>query len=75
MAIKILESSANNIKIEMDNGDLNALHTIMEKWKFSDEISAIRFAMATLYITEKGLLYKKEEDGSFSLLSPIMNEK
>lgn len=74
MGIKLLSSDEKKISFEVENGDMTALRKVMDKWKFADEASAIRFAIATLYITEKGTLYKKEENGSYSLLEPVHKE-
>lgn len=74
MSIKILNSDEKKIKFQLENGDVAALRHVMKTWNLPDESSAIRFAIAALYITEKGTLYKKEENGSFSLLEPAKKD-
>jgi hypothetical protein len=71
MGIKILEQNEKSITFKLDNGDFEALSKITRDWEFKDEISALRFALAVLYITNKGNLYQKKDDNTFNILEPM----
>lgn len=70
MALTIIEKTDENLKVELNNGDLNALNEIVEEWKFKDETSALRFALAALSSVKRGNLYFKQDDGLFALMEP-----
>ncbi len=71
MAIKKIDESAENLRIEINNGDFNALNEIIKKWKFKDKESALRFAIAILSVTENGTLCKEDKStGARGLLQP-----
>lgn len=70
MAINKIEEKADSLRIDINNGDLSALHEIMKKWNFKDKESALRFGIAILTMTEKGSLYQGKSDGSKLALQP-----
>lgn len=55
MAIRELSDQSNDLKkvYELDNGDLAALGEVEKKWNFKDKESALKFALAILYKSEK----------------------
>lgn len=58
MAIAKDPSSTNSqIKLSVDNGDLQALKEVVEKFSFVDEQAALRFALFALLKAEKNVLY------------------
>ncbi len=71
MAIKKIsnDSKAGKIILEIDNGDLEALQKIMEEWKFVDEPSVLRFALAVLTKAKDNAVYVTE-NGKKVALSP-----
>jgi hypothetical protein len=71
ISIKTNLDSQENLTIEINNGDLNALNEITETWKFKDKESALRFALAVLKVTKPGSLHQEKEDGSKSTLLPM----
>lgn len=70
MALEIIEKNEEHLKIQLNNGDLNALNEIIAEWKFKDEVSALRFALAALSSAKRGSLYFKQDDGLFALIEP-----
>lgn len=71
MSIIIKEKASTHLIFELNNGDFEALNDIIEQWNFKDEVSALRFAIATLYITKRGSLYQEKADGTCSVLAPM----
>lgn len=43
------ENKVREISVKIENGDLAALDDIVSRYKFKDEASALRFALAVLY--------------------------
>lgn len=74
MATKVLTegniNELNSITVEFNNGDLEALIKIKNKWKFKDLESALRFGLAILTITDKGSLLYETENNKIEKLSP-----
>jgi hypothetical protein len=48
-AQEINENGVREISVNIENGDLAALNDIVSRYKFKDEASALRFALAVLY--------------------------
>jgi hypothetical protein len=57
------------LAVKIDNGDRIALTSILERWGFKDEESALRFCIAVLYQAEKDVVYI-DKDGVRTGLSP-----
>lgn len=55
---------------EFDNGDYRVLDAIREKWKFKDDESLLRFALAVLLTAEEGFVTVKDEAGKEVFLTP-----
>lgn len=72
MAIKRSVNALNTdeFQVVIDNGDLNALEAIRDKWKFKDKESALRFALAVLALTQNGTLLRQHEDGTTKMIIP-----
>jgi hypothetical protein len=51
---------ANNYKLAIDNGDLQAIKEVIEKYNFIDEQAALRFALFALLKAEKNVIYVDE---------------
>ncbi|MFZ5391858.1 MAG: hypothetical protein ACOZAR_01555 [Patescibacteria group bacterium] len=61
MAIKKLpESTEKLMKLSIDNGDLQALKDVVDKFGFVDEQAMLRFALFALLKAEKNVLYVDE---------------
>jgi hypothetical protein len=50
------DNNAPALDLSIANGDLNALKAVVKKWRFKNEESALRFAIAILTKSEKGVL-------------------
>lgn len=70
MAINPIEDTDKNLKIDIINGDLKALDDIMNKWKFKDKASALRFAIAVLTQSSRDSLGIRNKDGHINLFQP-----
>jgi hypothetical protein len=57
---------------EIDNGDLEGLNRIMDKYGFVDHQAALRFAMVVLLDAEDNRVYVKK-DGTTTVLQPNDN--
>lgn len=57
---------------DIDNGDLEGLNRIMEKYGFVDHQAALRFAMVVLLDAEDNRVYVKK-DGNTTVLQPNDN--
>lgn len=55
-------STENQIKLTIDNGDLQGLKEAIDKFHFIDEQAALRFALFALLKAEKNVLYVDEGD-------------
>lgn len=66
-------SEKERILLEINNGDLEALGTIREKWAFKDEESVLRFALAVLIQAEDNAVSVKTKDGKSTSLRPSDN--
>lgn len=70
MATKILSTTTDDsLQLEINNGDLQALKKIKDKWNFNSIESVVRFAIAVLDITEQGTLCE-DKNGNKRLLKP-----
>ncbi len=71
MAIKRLPAStATDIQLSIDNGDLRALEEIQAKWNFKDKESALRFALAILITAKTKTIKVTNEIGVDVSLTP-----
>ncbi len=53
MAVKGTKNPSNTLlTLEIDNGDLTKLESVMEKWSFKDYQSLFRFAISVLILTD-----------------------
>lgn len=76
MAIKTLSKNTDmtkNITLLFDNGDYGALETIKEKWKFKDEESLLKFALAVLLKAEHSIVTIRSDSGQDVPLKPSEN--
>ena len=60
------------ILLNVDNGDLEALESIKDKWKFKDKESVLRYALAVMSQATDPILYI-EKEGIKTGLSPNPN--
>lgn len=67
--IKRTLQDEGKIVLEIDNGDLEALRQIEKDWKFTDESSVLRFALAVLTKAQDKAVYV-DENGKKVALSP-----
>jgi hypothetical protein len=70
MAMTIIDDRDSVLKVALDNGDYRILNEIVEKWKFKDRESALRYALALLDLSERGNLFKKDKDRNDISLEP-----
>lgn len=72
MAIKRTpeQSEAGSLKLIFDNGDLQVLNLVKEKWSFRDDESALRFALAILLKAENKSISIKDESGGDISVKP-----
>jgi len=70
MAIERIEDTEKGLDIIITNGDRRALAKIKEEWKFKNEESALRFAIAVLVQSTRDSLGFKNEEGNISLFKP-----
>jgi hypothetical protein len=70
MAINQIEDTEQNLKIDINNGDLKALEDIINNWKFKDKASALRFAIAVLKQSSRDSLGIRNKDGHVNLFQP-----
>lgn len=68
----ISDADLEEIQLKINNGDLVALKTIQEKWKFKDIESILRFAIAVLVQAEKSRVLI-DQKGQPTALSPSDN--
>lgn len=52
MSVKVKEESSNKLVLEFDNGDLNKMKDVIEKWGFKDHQSYLRFAVSVFLLNE-----------------------
>lgn len=63
MAIRKINSPGEHIDLRVDNGDLQALNEVMEKFNFKDEEAALRFGLIVLLnADETGNVYVERGD-------------
>lgn len=72
MAIKKIinadgQSEDVKITLELDNGDLEALSTIVDQYSFKDFQAALRFALVVLLKASGDVVYVKEGDNKVAL--------
>lgn len=46
------KEEANKLMLELDNGDYTEFKKVMDKWKFKDHQSLMRFAISILVLNE-----------------------
>ena len=77
MSIKKIDPTTatpeDTITLKFDNGDFAALETIKKKWKFKDEESLLKFALAVLVKAEQNTVSIKNESGQDTSLKPSEN--
>ncbi len=73
MAINLIHDQPEGLQIDINNGDLRVLREIVNKWRFKDKESALRFALAVLSLTEEGSLCHEKKDGSVVKFVPTEN--
>lgn len=67
----------DGIVLNVNNGDLEALNNIKDKWNFKSEADVLRFALAVLKQADKQVVYIDQE-GSKVGLTPsddLVNKK
>jgi hypothetical protein len=64
---KTITEEPKKISLEIDNGDLQGLTEVMEKYKFKNEESLIRFALFTLLKAEGNTIFINEGDKKVGL--------
>jgi len=55
--IKKTDSPPEQTELSINNGDLQALNEVLEKFGFADEQAALRYALFALLKAEKNVLY------------------
>lgn len=70
MAIKIQRDTPDALDVQINNGDLNALNELVKKWGFKDKESALRFAIAVLFVNKPGTLLQEQDDKKITALMP-----
>lgn len=60
MAVKS-SSSESKLTLDIDNGDLSKLTEVMDKWKFKDHQSMLRFAISIMLLTEDKKLWMQSK--------------
>lgn len=76
MAIRKFDNKANispdfdGTFIGLNNGDRDAMNTVIESWNFKDTESFLRFAIAILLKTKDSKKIVIEEDGHPTTVSP-----
>lgn len=68
MAIQKDDSSTNsNLVLKIDNGDLQALNSVLSKYRFINEEALIRYALVALLESEDNRLYAKKNNETVAL--------
>jgi len=67
MSINIKETSEGKISLDIDNGDLRTIKNTIEKWKFKDIESYLKFAISVLARTENKNIWIEEKDTRIKL--------
>lgn len=73
MSIKKIPLSGGEVdkaQFVFDNGDLSAVEQIMAEWKFKDEESLLRFALAVLVKAKNNSITIKNDAGADQTLKP-----
>ncbi len=70
MAIQKDRSDADAVQVTINNGDLQALRQIYERWGFKDEESVLRYALAVMTKAENQILYYVNGEGEKIGLQP-----
>lgn len=71
MATQVIKNEKDVLQVEFNNGDLNALNEIKNKWRFKDLESVLRFGLAVLTIAESGKLFHEKTDGKTERFEPM----
>ena len=58
------------ITVEFDNGDLQAMDTVKSEWRFIDEASLLRFALAVLSRAKNKKVYVEDASGNKFPIAP-----
>lgn len=64
---KTINETPPKIALEVDNGDLQAINEVMQKYNFKDEEAMIRFILFVLLKSEKNVVYIDEGDKKVAL--------
>lgn len=64
---KIISEDPKKISLEIDNGDLQAITEVMEKYIFKNEESMIRFILFVLIKSENNTVYIDEGEKKVAL--------
>jgi hypothetical protein len=64
---KIITENPAKWSLEIDNGDLQALREVIEKYKFKNEEALLRFIMFVLLKAEKNAVYIDEGEKTVAL--------
>lgn len=72
MAIKIVKDTRgddNNpvVEIALNNGDVKALNTILDTWKFKDIDHLLGYAIAVLLKAKNNRIYIDSDDGKIAI--------
>lgn len=66
----VTEGDTAKITVEFDNGDLQALETIVQQGHFKSKESVLRFALAVLTKAKNTTVFVTDETGARVPLSP-----
>ena len=64
---QVSEEDLKGLLFNLDNGDLTAIQEVVKKWKFKDEESALRFALAVMRQSKDNILFIESEEGKIGL--------
>lgn len=56
MAVKEITGN-EELTLKLDNGDYEKFKEVLDKWKFKDSQSFLRFAISVMLLTERNVLY------------------
>ncbi len=69
MAVKVKEEIQEKLILEIDNGDFHKLKEVIEKWKFKDYQSFLRFSVGAFILSEENSISIKM-DGKQQMIAP-----
>lgn len=70
MGINITNDNGDSLDVNINNGDFKAINDIKDICGFKDQVSVLRFALATLVVNGEGTLYTIRKDGSKKSIRP-----